>query len=97
MGQNIKPLLALLTIAALAGGAYFAINKLGLLDTTAQLSAYETSVADIERESALRVNQINSITLDAGVFERADFRSLNDIRVELPAPVVSRSDPFAQP
>ena len=95
MGSSIKTLASLLVFSALIGGVYLASQKYGLLDTSAQLQAYETSVANLEREVFVRLGQINAITLDTTIFTRTEYKALKDLRVELPKPVVSRTDPFA--
>ena len=92
--MGLKSLIPLLIVAALGAGAY-ALSTSGLLDTSTQITTFETDIATLESEVLVRVGQINAINLDTSIFTRSDYKALKDIGAGLPTPVVSRQDPFA--
>jgi hypothetical protein len=92
--NNIKTLLSVGIFAAFLGGLYL-LSTSGLLDTTVQITQYETAITELVGNLVTPLATVNAIQLDTSLFTRSDYKALKNVSQPLPTPSVSRVDPFA--
>jgi hypothetical protein len=94
--SNFKHIIILAVIVAVLGGLYYAATYYDFFDkATKQAGAIEAETREIEQEIITQLEQIESIKLDAGIFQSEVFKSLEDRNVLLDDPETSRVNPFA--
>lgn len=94
-----KPLIALIVIVVLALGAYFYFKGTPDASSTSSLDTQSSPLSADAQATSIRVlsllNQINSLKIDASIFDSAVYKSLLDYTIEIPEQNVGRPNPFA--
>lgn len=97
MKSNMKPLIILLVFSLFAYGVYYVFTEYDVFSSAKVRAAdVEKNTAELERTILSQLEDISKISFDAGLFAREDYKSLQDLSIELPKPRVSRPNPFSE-
>ncbi len=93
MSSMLQNLIALLGLLIVAGLGYYLYTQSGGSLTNTSVSG--TNEAALEAAEFLaRLNELQTLNLDDGLFNDPRFRSLTDVRAEVIAIPVGRNNPF---
>ncbi len=96
---NVKHVVAIIFLVAFVGGAYyFATNDTFLNSNDRQAVEIENKIQQLRKDIIVPLNRLNAVNFDDlnnGFFETKEFKALDDESVELPAPALIRTNPFA--
>ena len=97
MDERTKNALILLVVCALFGGGFYAIKSFDLLSIMSLTpEKIEETTTELDRDINKELDEILAISFKEEVLMRQDYKSLQDIRIELPTAQVSRPNPFAE-
>ena len=94
-----KTFIAVIIIAMIALGAYFYFKGEPSDDLSSSLETQDSPVSADAQAVGTRVlsllNQINSLKIDASIFDSAVYKTLVDYTITIPEQNVGRPNPFA--
>lgn len=96
MSENIKHIIALIIVLAMAGGMYFVIKN-GLLfkGPEDRAEAIQQDTERLKREIITPLRKLNSVQFDQSFFESPEYTALEDKSIPLREPDLERPNPFA--
>ena len=94
--STLKHITAILILVGFMFGVYYLMNNVNFFETaTVRSEKIEKQAEKLEKEVFAGLARLQTVTLNNTLFEREDYRILEDISVQLSDPEVSREDPFA--